>query len=274
MTITGLHRGSDRRVRLRGAALALALSAAAGSFAAQAAPGPAGAGERAEGGDPQAQLELGYAYALGEDVVQDFVEAHKWLNLAAAAGEPRAAEARDRLAERMTPDQIARAQQLAREWTPDRPPPEQAAETRAGPQTDTRAPSAEPEVRSRATVARIQRGLAFVGYAPGPIDGLVGGKTRAALRAFQTDRGLPADGRVTADVLEELRAAASAGFRAPARPPSPPADARQALQGMVGELLSLTAEAEERRSADPGFVEDLRALARRYEDALLRGNAR
>jgi hypothetical protein len=46
-----------------------------------------------------------------------------WLNLAAsraqdAALRGRAAATRDRLAEQMTPDEIARAQQLAREWTP------------------------------------------------------------------------------------------------------------------------------------------------------------
>jgi peptidoglycan hydrolase-like protein with peptidoglycan-binding domain len=128
-------------------------------------------------------------------------------------------------------------------------------------------------------VARIQRGLAFLGYAPGPVDGLVGRKTRAAVRAFQGDRGLPVSGRATAGVLEELRLAASAGFRAPPAAPAPGrpaagADARQALEALVDELLSLTAEAEERRSADPRLVQDLRALARRYEDLLPRFDAR
>jgi hypothetical protein len=39
-----------------------------------------------------------------------------WFNLAAAQGIKDAAKARDSLAERMTPTQIAEAQRLAREW--------------------------------------------------------------------------------------------------------------------------------------------------------------
>jgi len=51
-------------------------------------------------------------------VLQDFIQAHMWYNLSAAQGETRSAEARDALAQRMTPAQIAEAQQLAREWKP------------------------------------------------------------------------------------------------------------------------------------------------------------
>lgn len=60
-------------------------------------------------------------YAGGLGVPQDYVEAHKWLNLAAATftekeGRDEAVQARDRVAARMTPAQIAEAQKLAREW--------------------------------------------------------------------------------------------------------------------------------------------------------------
>ena len=51
----------------------------------------------------------------------DHVEAYKWLNLAAAQGglvEIVATTMRDDLAKKMTPDQIAEAQQLAREFRP------------------------------------------------------------------------------------------------------------------------------------------------------------
>jgi TPR repeat protein len=49
-------------------------------------------------------------------VPQDFALAHMWFNLAAAAGDADAARNRDLVAELMTIDQIAEAQQLAREW--------------------------------------------------------------------------------------------------------------------------------------------------------------
>jgi TPR repeat protein len=65
-----------------------------------------------------AQYNLGVMYYDGQGVPQDYVQAHKWLNLAASKGQENAMKARDRLATRMTPDQIAEAQRLAREWKP------------------------------------------------------------------------------------------------------------------------------------------------------------
>jgi TPR repeat protein len=72
----------------------------------------------AEQGDVLAFAKLGWMYAQGRGVLQDFIQAYMWYNLSAAQGEPRAAEARDALATQMTPAQIAEAQQLAREWKP------------------------------------------------------------------------------------------------------------------------------------------------------------
>jgi TPR repeat protein len=57
-------------------------------------------------------------YEKGEGVAQDYVEAHKWYNLAAAQGEKIASNNRDSIAKEMTPEQIAEAQKLAREWKP------------------------------------------------------------------------------------------------------------------------------------------------------------
>jgi len=51
----------------------------------------------------------------------------------------------------------------------------------------------------------LQRGLAARGYSPGPIDGIIGAGTRRALRAWQRDTGLPADGYASAAVLNALR---------------------------------------------------------------------
>ena len=58
------------------------------------------------------------AYGLGGRVPQDYVEGHKWLNLAAAAGHTEAGETRELVEKEMTPEQIAEAQRLAREWKP------------------------------------------------------------------------------------------------------------------------------------------------------------
>ena len=69
-------------------------------------------------GNELAQVNLGLMYAKGRGVVQDFVRGHMWFNLAAAAstGNSRdtATENRDRIASKMTAEQIGTAQEMAR----------------------------------------------------------------------------------------------------------------------------------------------------------------
>ena len=71
-------------------------------------------------GVARAQFFLGGMYADGRGVVQDYVQAHMWLNVAASrqTGEERqrSADQRDAHARLMTPAQLAEAQRLAREW--------------------------------------------------------------------------------------------------------------------------------------------------------------
>ena len=69
----------------------------------------------AEQGDADAQNNLGYRYSFGEGVPQDYVLAHMWFNIAAASGYENALKARDLQASQMTSDQIAEAQQHARD---------------------------------------------------------------------------------------------------------------------------------------------------------------
>ena len=66
-----------------------------------------------------AQFNLGLMYANGQGVPQDDISAHLWLNLAASQGDEDARKYRDLVSARMTPDQIAEAQRLAREWKPN-----------------------------------------------------------------------------------------------------------------------------------------------------------
>jgi TPR repeat protein len=61
-------------------------------------------------------------YDRGRGVPQDYVESHMWYNLAAsrvsADDQESFADARDRLAKKITAEQIADAQRRAREWKP------------------------------------------------------------------------------------------------------------------------------------------------------------
>ncbi|MEJ2816199.1 lytic murein transglycosylase [Caulobacter sp. CCG-8] len=53
-----------------------------------------------------------------------------------------------------------------------------------------------------------QIALARLGFDPGPADGVIGAGTRKALRAWQTDRKLPADGYLSSDMVARLKAQA------------------------------------------------------------------
>jgi TPR repeat protein len=72
----------------------------------------------AEQGNAMAQFNLGFMYVKGQGVPQDYIQAHMWFNLAAANGYGNAVKNRDLVASKMTPDQMAEAQRLAREWKP------------------------------------------------------------------------------------------------------------------------------------------------------------
>jgi hypothetical protein len=69
----------------------------------------------AEQGNASAQLNLGVLYAKGEGVLQDFVYAHLWSNIAAANGNENAAKLRDIVSGKMSAADISIAQRLSRE---------------------------------------------------------------------------------------------------------------------------------------------------------------
>jgi TPR repeat protein len=66
----------------------------------------------ADQGSVDAQIALGFLYEYGDAVPQDYVQAHKWFDLAGSI------PYRDAVAAKMTPEQVAEAQKLAREWKP------------------------------------------------------------------------------------------------------------------------------------------------------------
>ncbi len=63
-----------------------------------------------------ALYNLGLLYSTGQGVELDYVQAHKWFNLAAMQGSEAAREWRRELAKEMSAEEIAAAQREAREW--------------------------------------------------------------------------------------------------------------------------------------------------------------
>ncbi len=68
-------------------------------------------------GNAKAYYDLGIAYSSGAQGVDiDLIEAHKWFNLAAIAGNTRAQECRAEIADEMSAREIIVAQKAARAW--------------------------------------------------------------------------------------------------------------------------------------------------------------
>ena len=173
-------------------------------------------------GDRRAMLALGRLHLQGLGVVQDYVEAHKWLNLAASRGEAAALEERDALASKMTPAQVAAAQERAAAWRPGAsgaegttdataaqatPAASAPAATAAQATAATPAPASAPaaERPPPEAIREAQALLGALGYRPGPADGVWGRRTGAAYRAFLRDAGLPAAETLTPETLLAMR---------------------------------------------------------------------
>lgn len=69
----------------------------------------------AEQGVAEAQFNLGMMYQLGQGVTQDNLSAYMWADLAASNEHTKAAKLRSTLAQALTPADISKAQQLAKQ---------------------------------------------------------------------------------------------------------------------------------------------------------------
>ncbi len=182
--------------------------------------------EVANDGDGRAMLELGRLYLQGLGVIQDYVEAHKWFNLAASRGVAEALEEREALAAKMTPAQLATAQARAAAWQSGggrqtgEPPPAGASSTDAN----------QPPPQA---IREAQSLLEALGYQPGPADGVWSPSAQAAYQAFLRDAGLPQAETLTPQALRAMQSIAArqgatqtgAGTTGTEAPPAVPSSA-------------------------------------------------
>lgn len=152
-------------------------------------------------GDVRSMLALGRALVKGLGVPQDYVLAHKWLNLAAGRGNAEAAAEREALALKMTPQQIASAQEQARAWRPS--VKAEAPKAAAKPMATASSPPAIPPPKR--AIREAQALMSELGYKPGPADGAWGLRSEKAYAAFLRDAGLPPGKGLTLDGLRAMR---------------------------------------------------------------------
>ncbi len=62
----------------------------------------------------------------------------------------------------------------------------------------------DPDAEARASVRRVQTGLAELAYSPGEINGEMSRQTRNAILAFQRDRQMPETGEISDALMAEL----------------------------------------------------------------------
>ena len=70
---------------------------------------------------------------------------------------------------------------------------------------DTPDKALSPKAKEEAKVKSVQKVLADLGYAPGPVDGAMGGTTTRAITSFQHDRKIAETGKITPELLRELK---------------------------------------------------------------------
>ena len=233
-------------------------------------------------GDRRSMLALGRLYVQGLGVLQDYVEAHKWLNLAASRGGVAALHERDALSTKMTAQQIAAAQERAASWRPEPSAAADSSDTGDAPEAvaaSSASASPSPAVTTSASrspsppaatpssspdpppsppppphaVREAQALLAALGYAPGPADGKWGPRSARAYRTFVRDVGLPAAETLTPDALREMRRiAARRGATPPSAPPAAPEPGSRRAAVVSGDVLH--------RAAKAGDIEVLNAL--------------
>jgi peptidoglycan hydrolase-like protein with peptidoglycan-binding domain len=259
----------------------------------------------AESGDAQSQYLYGRMHATGDGVLQDFIEAHKWLNLAAARGVRAARTERDRVAGSMTAAQIAQAQAAARNWKATPRPSSAVATSSPRRASPAPAPAARQlsSINSGNVVKDVQAMLTELGYDPGPVDGAMGRRTRSAIRTYQLHSDLPVNGQATPSLRQAL--AQDLGYATTADAPSAPTTVvaptpppavtprtnapsvsnnqdpiyRRAVRPSsntsaipdasanpaLADLKRIIDEGERNRRADRRILEDLRTLLGRYD---------
>ena len=172
-----------------------------------------------------AMRRLGDIYRDGLGAEGDPVQAYAWYDLASSRLGPHRGSFgrfRDDVATKMPPPALDHARLLARYWRsdiakigvmipPPPPPPDLSSPVEVFKPKMALAKTDDATAEARKQVRRVQSALAARGYDVGPLDGINGSRTGAAIRAFQSDQGLTPDGRVTAGLIERLEGDAEDG---------------------------------------------------------------
>jgi localization factor PodJL len=158
----------------------------------------------AEHGVSDSQFNLAILSARGNGTAQDLVASYKWFAIAAKGGDTDAAQKRDEVANALKPEQLERARADVDAWKAKELNPD--ANSANTPDEWAGKGLKTASVDMKKAIRNIQAILNKNGFDAGTPDGVMGAKTVAAIKAFQTSIGEQPTGQVTDKLVTELLA--------------------------------------------------------------------
>ena len=160
--------------------------------------------QAADLGVKDSQFNLGILAAKGVGMAQNLEESYKWFALVAKTGDKDAATKRDEIAKSLRPEQLERARATVELWKPKELNPE--ANNAEIPESWQESAGTTAGIDMKKAIRNVQAILNKNGYDAGNPDGVMGGRTTDAIKAFQKDNGLEATGAVDKSLVEALLA--------------------------------------------------------------------
>lgn len=158
----------------------------------------------AEFGVTDSQFNLAILQAKGLGMPKDLVQSYKWFAIASQGGDSEAGRKRDEVATMLTPEALKEAQAFVDLWRAKDINVE--SNTFSVPEEWRQDTGTTASVDMEKAIRNIQLILNKNGYDAGTADGIMGGKTKSAIRKFQADQGLPANGEVNDALVKALLA--------------------------------------------------------------------
>lgn len=155
----------------------------------------------AERGMMDSQFNLGMLYARGLGVPQNLEQSYKWFSLAAAQGDEDAAKARDDVTRSLDADSVITLQEEVASWAAQ--PIDMQANFAPIGTWDTDFNPGDP-ITERSVIEKVQAALSRLGFDLGTPDGVMGPKTRDAIKAFESATGMSESGAVNPRLLAVL----------------------------------------------------------------------
>ncbi len=161
--------------------------------------------QAADLGIKDSQFNLGILYGQGQGVPQNLKESYKWFALAAKTGDTDASKKRDEVANAMDPDDLDAVREVVNEWKPKKLVED--ANRVAAPKSWLGSGTGGAKSAASGAQGLVQKAQAMLnsrGFEVGTPDGVMGPKTRNAIRDFQRSAGIPVTGKVDGNLLAAL----------------------------------------------------------------------